>query len=114
MWSYSTSNPQRPQTREPIQEFHPRPPARLPDVQVEVCFNAPCVFSPRNEDQAAISKMSQKRVAGVRGCLHNPYAGNVSHLAKWAERVKWEIPQDKLICGHEDPRKHGRGDKNHD
>lgn len=27
MWSYSTSNPQRPQTKEAIQEFHSRPPA---------------------------------------------------------------------------------------
>lgn len=48
MWSYSTSNPQRTQTKEPVQEFHSRQPARLPDVQVEVCVDALPVFSPRD------------------------------------------------------------------
>lgn len=48
MWSYSTSGPQRPQTEELVQEFHSHLPARLPDVQVEVCFDVPPVFSPRD------------------------------------------------------------------
>lgn len=69
MWSYSTSNPQRPQTKKLIQEFHSRPPARC--AGWSAFPRSTCLLSQRR-DQTAISKMgkNKKKSEGVAYLIH--------------------------------------------
>lgn len=49
-----------------------------------------------------------------KGWLPHPYAGSMSDLARWLEKVKTRrFLREKLICGQEAPRKCSREDRNH-
>lgn len=77
MWSYSTSDPQRPQAGEQSQEFLPRPPHAHQMCRLQWPRCSTRLLASRR-DQTAIPNTTRRR----RGSLPNPHAGSTSDLAK--------------------------------
>lgn len=116
MWSYSTSNPQRPQTKEAIQEFHSHPPACPPACQM---CRLKCVLtlhmSSLQETRSGNYFKDESKSMWCWGWgMPTPYAGSMSDWVRWVEKAKTVKFSGFInLWSWRTPKKHSREDRKH-